>query len=414
MFTRLLVGSFIALRQVQRSNIWVNILIVFVMMVTFLNLIVVNGILIGLVQGSEEAFHKTFSGDVMISDLKRRPHIDNTTEIISFINRSPLVKDFIVRYIQLGTIEEYEQDRKPGDLQIMSGGSFEGIDPGKVDRVFGLSTMLVEGEYLKSDDQDSIMLGANLLEKYMPISSPSFRPLRTVVPGSKVRVHIGSVSAEMKVVGIIRTKNSELDQHIYINAERLRQMTGRNEYEANQIAVVLKDGVAPEKFRDMLIAQGFERYADIRVWQDTFPQFLDQIKKTFAVLGGIIGSVGIMVSAITIFIVIFVNVVTRRKFIGILKGIGISPEVIETAYVIQSVFYAMCGSVLALIVVFGILKPYINAHPINFPFSDGILVATFWGTSIRVVVVFIATILAGYIPARLIVRKNTLDSILGR
>jgi ABC-type antimicrobial peptide transport system permease subunit len=58
--------------------------------------------------------------------------------------------------------------------------------------------------------------------------------------------------------------------------------------------------------------------------------------------------------------------------------------------------------------------PTFNAHPLNFPFSDGILVADVSTTLIRIVVLLIVTLIAGYIPARMIINKNTLDSILGR
>jgi len=97
-----------------------------------------------------------------------------------------------------------------------------------------------------------------------------------------------------------------------------------------------------------------------------------------------------------------------------LKGIGISGHAIEIAYVFQSVFYAIIGSGIGLIVVYGLLVPYFTAHPINFPFSDGILYAPFNTTFFRVGLLVVATLVAGYLPARMIVRKNTLDSILGR
>jgi hypothetical protein len=64
--------------------------------------------------------------------------------------------------------------------------------------------------------------------------------------------------------------------------------------------------------------------------------------------------------------------------------------------------------------VYVLLVPYFASHPINFPFSDGILVAPILGTGIRISLLIVSTIIAGYVPARLIVRKNTLDSILGR
>ena len=127
-----------------------------------------------------------------------------------------------------------------------------------------------------------------------------------------------------------------------------------------------------------------------------------------------IGAIAIVVASITIFIVIFINAVTRRKFIGIMKGIGVSSQAIQISYLVQSLFYAVSGSLIGLVVLYGLLVPAFLKHPINFPFSDGILVAEPVGTLIRMIVLLIITLIAGFIPARMIVRKNTLDSILGR
>jgi ABC-type anion transport system duplicated permease subunit len=41
-------------------------------------------------------------------------------------------------------------------------------------------------------------------------------------------------------------------------------------------------------------------------------------------------------------------------------------------------------------------------------------VAPALGTTIRLTLLILVTAIAGYVPAKIIVRKNTLDSILGR
>jgi ABC-type antimicrobial peptide transport system permease subunit len=92
----------------------------------------------------------------------------------------------------------------------------------------------------------------------------------------------------------------------------------------------------------------------------------------------------------------------------------VSASAIELSYVIQSLLYVAVGSAIALFIIYGIMVPFFNAHPINFPFSDGILVAPLSGTIKKLVILVIATLLAGYIPARMIVKRNTLDAILGR
>jgi ABC-type antimicrobial peptide transport system permease subunit len=144
------------------------------------------------------------------------------------------------------------------------------------------------------------------------------------------------------------------------------------------------------------------------------PKFLADIKNTFNLLGTFIGSIGIIVASITIFIIIFINALARRRHIGILKGIGVEARVIEIAYVIQAAFYALLGSLLGALLTYGVLIPYFDKNPIKFPFSDGILVAPTEETFFKFLILFAITLVAGYLPAKLITRQNTLNAILGR
>jgi ABC-type antimicrobial peptide transport system permease subunit len=182
----------------------------------------------------------------------------------------------------------------------------------------------------------------------------------------------------------------------------------------DEISIKLKPGTDPVVVRDILKQNGIDKVAKVQTYADAQPKFIKDMVDTFALLGNMLSSIGLVVASITIFIVIFINAITRRKFIGILKGIGISEQAIEVSYILQSFFYAFCGSVVGIAVLYGFLQPFFVAHPIDFPFSDGILVATFSGTMFRIGLLMVTTIIAGFIPARLVVRKNTLDSILGR
>jgi ABC-type antimicrobial peptide transport system permease subunit len=176
----------------------------------------------------------------------------------------------------------------------------------------------------------------------------------------------------------------------------------------------LKPNVDPYVVKNSLVNAGYEEYGQIKTFEEGKPKFVNDIENTFAMIGNFISSIGLAVACITIFIVIFVNAITRRRYIGILKGIGIDSKAIEFSYAIQALFYAFCGMIIGTIIIYGLLVPYISAHPIDFPFSDGILVAPISGTLLRALILSIATIIAGYIPARIVVKQNTLDAILGR
>jgi putative ABC transport system permease protein len=258
------------------------------------------------------------------------------------------------------------------------------------------------------------MIGAYLLKKYLPIDSPGFGALENIAPGTKVRISFGTTTREFTVKGILKSKVDQVSMSVYFVDSQLRGLIGRGDFNVDEISMKLVPGTDPNEVTRRLKAAGVDSVAKVQTFAEAEPKFIKDMKATFALLGNVISLIGLVVAVITVFIVIYINAVTRRKFIGIAKGIGISGRAIEFSYVLQSFFYAICGSLIGLIAVYLFLEPYFNAHPIDFPFSDGILVAPIMGSLMRVGLLIGATILAGYIPARLIVRKNTLDSILGR
>ena len=408
------IGFFLATRQVRRASKWTTGLIIFVMVLTFLNLVVVSGLLVGLIEGSVIAYKSQYFGDITISKFIKKDYIENTPMILDILKRTPEVENYTARYAQGGTMEaNYENAIKESDIDS-AGLTFTGIDPLQEDKVTQLSKRVIDGSYLSPGDYDQVLVGSMLLRKYMPIESPGFSQLDNVNVGSKVRMKIKGVTREVTVKGILKSKVDEVSAKVFLLDSELRSIIGREDYGVDDISIRLKAGSDPNTVRDALIRSGVGKYAKVQTFDDGEPKFLKDIKNTFALLGNMISSIGLAVASITIFIVIFINAITRRKFIGILKGIGISGRTIEMSYLFQSIFYAVCGSFIGLIFLYVFLVPYVDSHPINFPFSDGILVAPVIETVFRVMLLILTTMIAGYIPARMIVRKNTLDAILGR
>jgi len=409
------IGFFLAKRQIRRSNTWTTVLIIFVMFFTFINLVVVSGILVGLIQGAIDAVRTHYTSDVIISTLNNKTYIENSPEIMNIVDSLPQIESVSARYLEGGTLEaNYKTRISDKEKPNTAAASITGINPLAEDKVTNLSKFIVEGGYLTSQDYDQVLLGAYLVEKYLPIDSPGFSTLRNIAPGVKIRINVHGVEREVTVKGIIKAKVDEVSMRVFMVDSQLRSIIGRNDYNVDEISIKLKPGVDPSIIRDILKQNGIERVAKVQTYTDAQPKFIKDMVDTFALLGNMLSSIGLVVASITIFIVIFINAITRRKFIGILKGIGISESAIEISYILQSFFYAFCGSIVGIIALYAVLQPFIATHPIDFPFSDGILVAPIGGTLFRVGLLMITTIIAGFIPARLIVRKNTLDSILGR
>ena len=409
------IGLLLGLRQIQRAGIWTTSLIIFVMMLTFLNLIAVSGVLVGLIEGSERAVQERSLGDIVISARDDQDRIIETESIIRELAAYPEISAYSVRYSAGGELEaNYKERRDLGGERDIANISVTGIDPIAEERMTNLSEDVIVGEYLDPEEEGYILLGALYTEEYASNFGDIFETVSGVEPGSTVRLSTGDVSKEFIVKGIVQSKVDEVSLNSYIPEREFRRLFDRLDRNADQIVIRLEPGTDPNAVKANLIQTGIDESAKIQTFEESLPKFLIDIKNTFNLLGTFIGSIGIVVASITIFIIIFINALSRRRHIGILKGIGIERKAIELAYVIQAAFYALSGSLLGAMVTYGILIPYFDRNPIQFPFSDGILVADPYLTFIRFLILFGITLCAGFIPAWLIARQNTLNAILGR
>jgi ABC-type lipoprotein release transport system permease subunit len=386
------------------------------MALTFLNLVVVGGVLVGLTAGASLAYREQYSGDVLVRPEQTKDVIERSDEFVRTARTFPEVRAVSPRYIVGGRVEaNYQSAVGPKDYPDAVSVNIAGIDPSAEHLVTELGARLLEGEYLGAEDDGYVLLGKNLVEKYTVGAGPvSVLVLGGVETGSKVRITVNGKTQEYLVKGIVRSKTGEVSQRVFMLDSELRKIIGRPDRNVGEIAISLTDPATAVRVRDGLLAAGFADVGRIETARESQGTFLDDIEQTFRLLSDMIGVIGLIVASITVFIVVFINAVTRRKFIGILKGVGISALAIESSYVIQSLVYALVGSLIGLGVVYGIIAPYVIAHPIDFPFSDGLLLVPIASTLVRAGLLIFITVLAGYIPARMIVQRNTLDAILGR
>ncbi|HEY4503399.1 MAG TPA: FtsX-like permease family protein [Candidatus Paceibacterota bacterium] len=411
------VGWFLAKRQIKGSNIATTVLIVFIMMLTFLNLVVVSGILIGLIEGANRANKEQYTGDVIITTLSGEEDIGHSHEIESTIRAMFGIQDLSVRYLESGQIEANYKTRRDFDiLQDVAGTQITGLTLADEEDLSGISKFVVEGEFLNESESGYILIGANLLYRYSAGFGDFFASLEGVYPGDEVKVSVGENTKTFIVKGILDTKVDQVSLRAFMTKDDFWRLVDRPGLNANEFAMRISptSTLTGDQVKSNLVASGFASDGKIQTATEAIPDFLNQIRLAFGLLGNVIGAVGIVVASITIFIVIFINAVTRRKYIGIMKGIGISERAIEISYIIQSIFYASLGGLLGIFIIYVLLVPLFNAYPLDFPFSDGILVAPVDGTLFKFFLLLFVTIIAGYIPARRIVKKNTLDSILGR
>lgn len=429
------VGFFLGIRQIRRGNIWINLLIISIMSLTFLSLVVIPGILTGLTEGSFKQNREHLTGDVYLTTLANDNSIVNTQDIIKTLDRIPEITNYSVRYQSSVTVTSgyINRDDFTNDAETIGINAYA-IDPEREELTTSLSSFLVEGEMLEFGRSGDVLIGATLLEKYSAFSD-MFEPLRHVEVGKPIRLTFqgdpkdafagemallnpeedkSGITMEFNVRGILDSKVGEIASGVFITEQDYRRVSGDKSLQAQEIVIKHDGSYSDETLKSILISYDFDRYSKIQTADEAIPKFLSDVQDTFALLGNLIGLVGIIVSSITIFIVIYINALTRRKFIGILKGIGISEGAIEVSYLLQSIFYALIGIGIGISLLYALFVPFFIQNPIDFPMSNGILVAELFPTILKAGILLIVTMIAGLLPARIIVRQNTLDSILQR
>lgn len=405
------VGVFLAIKELKHSNKWSTGLIIFIMMLTFLNLVGVRGILVGIIEGLLKDMRTHMYLDVSISPLDNKIYIEEGQQILRIVENTPGVIGAVGRYKTNGIIEANLKEKiKQDDESNISKQQIMGIDPTKEVEVSQFDTLMSEGEFLEPGDWDKIVLGSRILERYFPDEAQ----LKDVYVGDRVILKINGHEREVEVKGILQTKIDELAFSAFMVDDQLRSMIDRDINNYDSIAIKLHPGVNDFTIVDLLKANDLDKYGKVENFEDGTPKFVKDMIGTFSLLGDVIGGIGLAVSAITTFIIIFVNAVTQRKLIGIMKGIGINSQAIIFSYILQALFYGFMGIGIATIIIYTVLEPYVATHPFDFPFADGILLVPWKLTLSRAGILMIGTIIAGYVPAKMIVSKNTLDSILGR
>lgn len=409
------IGLFLGLRQMQHTNPWTTILIVTVIVFTFLNLVVISGILSGIVDGALKSTREEGLADIIINPLANESRIEESARIFRILDTFPEVASYSPRYTGLATIEANYKERR--DLSIepdIISVTMTGIDPVKEAETVTIESLIREGSYFKEGESGYIILGKYAIDRYAVEFGKVFPSLEGVYPGDTVRVVTGDKSEEFVVKGIVDSKIDIVSLSMFMPEKEFRRLFERSDLNVNQIIVKLNPGESEDAVKEALNKTDVGTLTRVETFSEGIPKFILDVTRTFDLLGLIVGVIGSVVASITIFIIIFINALSRRRQIGILKAIGISKESIEYAYVIQAGAYTVIGSLLGLAITYFFLIPYFIDHPVDFPYADASLSITDQGLFLRAGALIVVTLIAGFVPAWLITRQNTLNAVLGR
>lgn len=407
--TDLKTAFFIAYKTITKGHKSTIALIIFILSLSFFDLMFVSGFLYGFSDGVMKSMIDNSTAHIIVMPQEEpttKPFVFDQDRVRAEIETIPGVVG-TTRHYQLGGTLSYDKE-KDGNFKYTSA-QIIGVTQSEEKNILTINKYMVSGEFPDNLKDDEIVLGANLSGGF---GTKQTKDLGGATVGSKIQINYSNgITRTYTIVGIFKLSmvGSVASAAFISTSEAESLLSTYNSASEIMVKVDLEKNTLDEytnKIGQMIPNLKLEKYTS-RL------STVGILVTAFNLIAVIVSVISIIVSAITIFVMIYVNAVSKRRQIGILKAIGIKESIIEVSYIIQSIFYSALGIIGGLIVIYFVVIPIMAVKPIAMPFGDAVLVYTSFGIIINISSLIIAGILAGYIPAKIVAREDILKSIWG-
>ena len=404
---------FLAFKSIVKGNRWALVLIILVMSLSFANLLMTPSILSGVTNTLNQQQIDTLYGNIVVDPPPDEYYLKHASLVEKKIEQIPGITG-VSSHLNSSALIEYQWKEKdsPSDKGDSGTWSVIGIDPAQEINVTTIHEHIIQGSYLDSNDRDEIMIGVEIAGGDRA-QTAEFLTLQGVRVDEKVRLtYPNGVQREYRVKGIFQAKEIfQADRTAFVTKNEMASVMGRAIYHdrASQILVRTEPGVSEDQIAREISSLGIN--AEVRNWSEYGS--LGALVSSFDVITVLIGTIGLVVAGIVMFIVIYINVINKRRQIGILRAIGIKRDVIIGSYLTQAIFYAVVGIVFGgLIFGYGI-QPYFELHPLDLPLGEISLAVETSTVNSAILGLLTAAVLAGFIPVTHITRQRIIEAIWG-
>ena len=183
----------------------------------------------------------------------------------------------------------------------------------------------------------------------------------------------------------------------------MEQVEGKPLDYADYITVKAKPGYSEKFIKDELQQYGVSQ--KVQTTADLLSKSMGRALQSFAILNMVSLIVGVSITSVVLFIVITIKTINSRRQIGILKAIGVDKEVIMHNYGFQVIIMAVMGIFFGIIFT-SLLAVYMAAHPIVTPEWSATLYLTPMDLIMNSLILFLASVVAGYVPAYQVSRED--------
>ncbi len=276
-----------------------------------------------------------------------------------------------------------------------------GINPKEEQQVSTLPFQMIEGSFFdEAKSPDEIILGTSIADDLAQGSGDGIR----VHKNDTVQVLFpNGTSQNFRVRGVLDAKTFYPNFSVFFQKDILDNFpeTARNK------SIIVKSTPKSNIHNIQQSLQQSFPSLTIHTWLDESSYIEDILDATSFITKSIIQILIVSISVI-IAIIIYINIIQKRRQIGILKSMGVSNHFIFTAYLFEAIAYFLIAFFLGLLLFFGIYSYSIH-HPISMPIGDFHTVISPFVILIYFLIILSATLLGSIIPTHIATRTNIID-----
>jgi len=388
-----------AIRRGNRSTLALTILIIalVVVLMNFLGMIIA-----GVVTLYNDQMIDYQYGHVAIEPRDKETAIGNAGSLVEELRRIPGVTG-VTAHTSTGTTITNPRN---GKFQTKALVAFDPDDEAEVTRY---KAAIIDGDYLSDGDTDQILIGT-LLAGNEDESQDKLPSLGGVKVGDRVRVEYGNgVVKSYRVKGIYESLGALIDSSAFITRDEMDAVMGTGDTASEILVRGRSSGDALQLKYSIL---EFGTGEKVKTWSEKGTGILGDAISSLNLVKNIMTFVALIVASVVVFIVTYINIINRRKQIGIMKAIGIRRQVIVGSYLLQVLFLCACGIVAGILMLNGI-SLLLTVNKIRFPMGDLTPQIEYGAVALSIILLFLVSILSGYIPARQVVNEEILDAMRG-
>jgi len=390
------VAFLLALRSLQRGSRTSVLLTIVIVALCFTNMVFLPGLFNGIGQSITNQVVDYETGNVLISPKSGDQYITDLNALLDLVNGMPGVERATPHFTKGATLKY---------RQRVLGVSVRAIRPNDEKYVSPLYTKMIAGSYLGDDDTGECIIGKPVAGDPTVKQEDEFQPsLGGVRVGDSITVeYANGFTRDYRVKGIFSTGWYQSDSTIYTTWTDMEQVEGKPLDQAEYITVRTKPGYSEKFIKNELQEYGVSQ--PVNTMTDLLSKSMGRALQSFQIINFVSLIVGIIITTVVLFIVITIKTLNSRKQIGILRAIGVEKEVIMHNYGFQVVIMAVLGIFVGVILTL-LIAVYMISHPIVTPEWSATLYLTPMDYVTNCLILFLASVVAGYVPAWQVSRED--------